>query len=67
MQSWPATIFFDFAGDLVARVLKVHDCIRDFDSDGINNSFNIKRSNQSISQQSKLICKKRFKSLMLGK
>ena len=57
LQSGSATILKYFTGDLVSRVLKVHDGIRDLDSDGIDDGLNIKRPCQSVSQLPEIICK----------
>ena len=65
LQSGSATILKYFASDLVAWVLKVHDCIRDLDSDGIYNGLDIKRPSQSVSQLPQIICKNR-KNLQLS-
>ena len=59
LQSGSTTILKYFTGDLVSRVLKVHDGIRDLDSDGIYNGLDIKRPSQSVSQLPQIICKNR--------
>ena len=59
LQSGSATILEYFASDLVAGVLKVHDCIRNLHSDGINYGLNIKRANKSVSQKSEVIWNKK--------
>ena len=67
LQSGSATILEYFASDLVAGVLKVHDCIRNLHSDGINDGLNIKRANKSVSQKSEVIWNKKKREETLRK
>ena len=48
LKSRSSTILKHFTCNFVTGILKVHNCVGNFDSNGFNNGFNIKNSDQSI-------------------
>lgn len=56
LEARTAAILKYFASDLVPRVLKVHDGIRYLDADGVNDGLNVERTNQSVGQDSQIVC-----------
>ena len=60
LKSRSSAILKHFTCNFVTGVLKVHYGVGNFYSNGFNNCFNIKYSDQSIRKQSQIICKKKL-------
>jgi hypothetical protein len=54
----------DFCGDLVAGVLEVHDAVGDLEANGNNDSLDVERPEQPVSQDLEVVWKAEISTLI---